>query len=241
MEGHMQRAQEVVAKHRHRYNQYQHFFISFPSHLNLLSCEEIKELGVAVKTTNLYIKKQKKNIIFFHKQEKKGIAAFLFLYFLFPSPPISSIFMPCSSMFFFCFFSMVLNFCSWFMFLLFFMCYPWFWFEVWSFFLGFGGELRGASSLGINYGQIGDDLPSPDKVLDMLLALKITKVRIYDTNQQILSAFANSNVEIIVTVENEMLGELMDPQQALQWVATRIKPYVPATRVTGIAIGNEVS
>ncbi|XP_022994818.1 glucan endo-1,3-beta-glucosidase 11-like [Cucurbita maxima] len=105
---------------------------------------------------------------------------------------------------------------------------------------GFGGELRGASSLGINYGQIGDDLPSPDKVLDMLMALKITKVRIYDTNQQILSAFANSDVEIIVTVENEMLGELMDPQQALQWVATQIKPYVPATRVTGIAIGNEV-
>ncbi|XP_022955232.1 glucan endo-1,3-beta-glucosidase 14-like [Cucurbita moschata] len=105
---------------------------------------------------------------------------------------------------------------------------------------GFGGELRGASSLGINYGQIGDDLPSPDKVLDMLMALKITKVRIYDTNQQILSAFANSNVEIIVTVENEMLGELTNPQQALQWVATRIKPYVPATRVTGIAIGNEV-
>lgn len=95
--------------------------------------------------------------------------------------------------------------------------------------------------MGINYGQIGNNLPSPDKVLDMLTALRITKVRIYDTNPEILSAFANSKVEIIVTVENEMLAQLMDPQQALQWVTSRIKPYVPATKITGIAVGNEVS
>ncbi|XP_038894075.1 glucan endo-1,3-beta-glucosidase 11-like [Benincasa hispida] len=107
-------------------------------------------------------------------------------------------------------------------------------------FSGFGGGLRGATSLGINYGQIGNNLPSPDKVLDMLTALRITKVRIYDTNPEVLSAFANSKVEIIVTVENEMLAQLMDAQQALQWVTARIKPYVPATRITGIAVGNEV-
>ncbi|CAK9327590.1 unnamed protein product [Citrullus colocynthis] len=108
------------------------------------------------------------------------------------------------------------------------------------FLLSFSGFFGGATSLGINYGQIGNNLPSPDKVLDMLTALRITKVRIYDTNPQVLSAFANSKVEIIVTVENEMLAQLMDPQQALRWVTTRIKPYVPATRITGIAVGNEV-
>lgn len=101
--------------------------------------------------------------------------------------------------------------------------------------------MREATSLGINYGQIGNNLPPPDKVLDMLTALRITKARIYDTNPQVLSAFANSKVELIVTVENEMLAQLMDPQQALQWVTARIKPFVPATRITGIAVGNEVS
>ncbi|XP_022140176.1 glucan endo-1,3-beta-glucosidase 11-like [Momordica charantia] len=70
-------------------------------------------------------------------------------------------------------------------------------------FSGFGG-LREATSLGINYGQIGNNLPPPDKVLDMLTALRITKARIYDTNPQVLSAFANSKVELIVTVENAM-------------------------------------
>ncbi|KAK3016281.1 hypothetical protein RJ639_007353, partial [Escallonia herrerae] len=95
-------------------------------------------------------------------------------------------------------------------------------------------------SLGINYGQVGNNLPPPEKVLDLLRSLRITKARIYDTNPQILTAFANSGVELVVTVENDMLGVLMDPQQALQWVNSRIKPYVPATRITGIAVGNEV-
>lgn len=83
-------------------------------------------------------------------------------------------------------------------------------------------------------------MPPADKVVDLLSSLKITKSRIYDTNPQVLTAFANSNIELIVTVENQMLAVLMDPQQALQWVSTHIKPYFPATKITGIAVGNEV-
>lgn len=102
------------------------------------------------------------------------------------------------------------------------------------------GFLQGITALGINYGQVGDNLLSPQKVLHLLSSLKLTKARIYDTNPQILTAFANSNIELIVTVENEMLAQLIDPQQALQWVSTHIKPYFPATRITGIAVGNEI-
>ncbi|XVF40136.1 hypothetical protein PTKIN_Ptkin01aG0086900 [Pterospermum kingtungense] len=102
------------------------------------------------------------------------------------------------------------------------------------------GFLQGVTSLGINYGQVGNNLPPPDRVLDLLSSLKLTKARIYDTNPQILTAFANSNIELIVTVENQMLPVLMDPQQALQWVSTHIKPYFPATKITGIQVGNEV-
>ncbi|KAL4333567.1 hypothetical protein GQ457_07G030220 [Hibiscus cannabinus] len=100
--------------------------------------------------------------------------------------------------------------------------------------------IHGVSSLGINYGQVGDNLPPPDKVLDLMSSLKLTKARIYDTNPQILTTFANSSIELVVTVENQMLPVVVDPQQALQWVTTNIKPYFPATKITGIAVGNEI-
>ncbi|XP_024005304.1 glucan endo-1,3-beta-glucosidase 14 isoform X2 [Eutrema salsugineum] len=103
-----------------------------------------------------------------------------------------------------------------------------------------GNILQRVTSLGINYGQVGNDLPSPDKVINLLRSLRITKTRIYDTNPQILSSFANSNIEIIVTIENQVLPLLQDPQQALQWVDSHIKPYIPATRITGIMVGNEL-
>ncbi|KAL3624806.1 hypothetical protein CASFOL_031474 [Castilleja foliolosa] len=95
-------------------------------------------------------------------------------------------------------------------------------------------------SLGINYGQVANNLPPPNTALNLLHSLNLTKARIYDTNPQILTAFANSNMELIVTVENQMLATLTDPSQALQWVSTHIKPYFPTTRITDIHVGNEV-
>ncbi|XP_042479044.1 glucan endo-1,3-beta-glucosidase 11-like [Macadamia integrifolia] len=102
------------------------------------------------------------------------------------------------------------------------------------------GLIRGVEALGVNYGQVGNNLLPPQDVLALLSSLKITKTRIYDTNPQVLTAFANSGIEIIVTVENENLDVVTEPQQALLWVATHIKPYFPATRITGISVGNEV-
>jgi hypothetical protein len=55
-----------------------------------------------------------------------------------------------------------------------------------------------------------------------------------------LTAFDNSNIELIVMVENELLPQLINQVQALQWVTTHIKPYFLATKITGIAIGNEI-
>ncbi|GAV75755.1 LOW QUALITY PROTEIN: Glyco_hydro_17 domain-containing protein, partial [Cephalotus follicularis] len=109
------------------------------------------------------------------------------------------------------------------------------------------GFLHGVTSLGITYGQVGNNLPPPEKVLGLLDSLKITKVRIYDTNPQILTTFSNSNVEVIVTIENQMLAVLMDPQQAYQrlkthikWGVTHIKPYFRSTNITEIVVGNDV-
>ncbi|RRT59571.1 hypothetical protein B296_00004217 [Ensete ventricosum] len=102
------------------------------------------------------------------------------------------------------------------------------------------GFLRLGFALGINYGQVANNLPTPEQVLTMLTSLEITNTRIYDANPEVLAAFAHTGIELIVTVPNESIGLLADPRQALQWVATNVKPYFPATKITGIAVGNEV-
>ena len=103
------------------------------------------------------------------------------------------------------------------------------------------GVPRRAAALGINYGQVGNNLPSPPQVVQLLSSLRIGKVRIYDVNPQVLSAFAGTGIELIVTVPDDLvLGMAASASQALQWLAAGVRPYFPATRVTGIAVGNEV-
>lgn len=100
---------------------------------------------------------------------------------------------------------------------------------------------RCAAALGINYGQVGNNLPSPAQVVSLLASLRIGKVRIYDANPQVLAAFAGTGIELIVTVPNDLVRPMAaSPGEALQWVSSSVRPYFPATRVTGIAVGNEV-
>lgn len=97
------------------------------------------------------------------------------------------------------------------------------------------------STVGINYGQIADNLPSPAKVAELLKALKITKVKLYDWNPDILKAFANSDIELVVGIGNGFVAGLIDTQAALSWVTQNIQPYLSGgTKVTGLSVGNEV-
>jgi hypothetical protein len=103
------------------------------------------------------------------------------------------------------------------------------------------GVLRRATALGINYGQVGNNLPSPPQVVRLLSSLRIGKVRTYDVNPQVMTAFANSGIELIVTVPDDLVPSMAASQsQALQWLTSSVRPYFPATRMAGIAVGNEV-
>lgn len=97
------------------------------------------------------------------------------------------------------------------------------------------------AAIGINYGQVGNNLPTPTQVVSLLSSLRVGKVRIYDVNPQVLSAFSGTGIELIVTVPNDLVQPMAaSTGQALQWVTANIKPYFPATRFTGVAVGNEV-
>ncbi|KAJ0718333.1 putative glucan endo-1,3-beta-D-glucosidase [Helianthus annuus] len=96
------------------------------------------------------------------------------------------------------------------------------------------------SAVGINYGTLGNNLPSPKTVAQLLQSTIIDKVKIYDTNPQILQAFSNSGIDIIVAVENNHVANISSTKSAAEdWFSARIAPFIPATSIVGIAVGNE--
>ncbi|KAK9059373.1 hypothetical protein SSX86_021993 [Deinandra increscens subsp. villosa] len=95
-------------------------------------------------------------------------------------------------------------------------------------------------SVGINYGQIANNLPSPDHVVPLVKAIGATRVKLYDADPKVLKAFANTGVEFIVGLGNEYLSKMTDPDNAQQWVKSNVQAYLPATKITSIAVGNEV-
>ncbi|VAH32202.1 unnamed protein product [Triticum turgidum subsp. durum] len=80
-----------------------------------------------------------------------------------------------------------------------------------------GALAAGGLSIGINYGQIADNLPSPSRV-SMLLR----------------------SMQFVIGIGNENVSAMTDPAAARAWVQQHVRPYLPSTRITCITVGNEV-
>lgn len=94
--------------------------------------------------------------------------------------------------------------------------------------------------VGINYGQIANNLPSASRVASLLRSVNISKVKLYDADPIVLSAFANSGVEFVIGLGNEYLQRMTDPAQAQSWIQQHVQPYISQTKITCITVGNEV-
>ncbi|KAJ0021219.1 hypothetical protein Pint_31884 [Pistacia integerrima] len=94
--------------------------------------------------------------------------------------------------------------------------------------------------VGINYGQIANNLPSPSRVSVLLRSLNISRVKLYDADPNVLLAFSNAQVEFIIGLGNEYLENMTDPIKAQNWVQQSLQPHIPQTRIACITVGNEV-
>ncbi|XP_047316877.1 glucan endo-1,3-beta-glucosidase 14-like [Impatiens glandulifera] len=94
--------------------------------------------------------------------------------------------------------------------------------------------------VGINYGQIADNLPSHDRVAVLLKSLNITRVKLYDADPNVLRAFANSDVEFVLGLGGEQLQNMADLGKAQDWIQQNVVPFISQTKITSIIVGNEV-
>ncbi|CAK9236947.1 unnamed protein product [Sphagnum troendelagicum] len=96
-------------------------------------------------------------------------------------------------------------------------------------------------TIGINYGRIANNLPSPDEAVQLIQQLKVGRVKIFDSDPTVLSALANTGLEVVSAVPNEGIATIASNFSAAeQWVKQNVLSYYPATKIVGIMVGNEL-
>ncbi|KAJ6832188.1 putative glucan endo-1,3-beta-glucosidase 10 [Iris pallida] len=97
------------------------------------------------------------------------------------------------------------------------------------------------SLVGINYGLVADNLPSPSTVPPLLRSLGVGRIRLYDADPNVLRSFANTGVEFVIGLPDRcILKAAADPSFSPAWIKSNVQSYLPATKIVAITVGNEV-
>ncbi|KAI3418578.1 Glucan endo-1 [Psidium guajava] len=101
---------------------------------------------------------------------------------------------------------------------------------------------EGTSAVGVNYGQLGNNLPSPPDAVRLIKnRLSSRSVKLYDANPQILRALRNTGLEVCTMVPNDLIANISaDQALADHWVGSNIVPFCPVTRIRHLLVGNEI-
>ncbi|KAK7304546.1 hypothetical protein VNO77_42427 [Canavalia gladiata] len=94
---------------------------------------------------------------------------------------------------------------------------------------------------GVNYGQLGNNLPAPIISVSLIKSLKAKRVKIYDANPKILKALKNTGIQVSIMVPNELVSNISSNQTFSDyWVQSNVVPFYPQTLIRYLLIGNEL-
>ncbi|KAK3030560.1 hypothetical protein RJ639_039590 [Escallonia herrerae] len=100
---------------------------------------------------------------------------------------------------------------------------------------------KSQSFIGVNYGQLADNLPPPAETARLLTSTAIQKVRLYGADPAIIKALANTGIGIAIGAANGDIPALAaDPNFAKSWIGSNVLPFYPASNIILINVGNEV-
>lgn len=95
--------------------------------------------------------------------------------------------------------------------------------------------------MGVNYGQLSDNLPSLQATVNLLKSTTIQKVRLFGAEPAVIKAFANTGIEIVIGFDNGDIPTLAsNPNVASQFVKSNVMSFYPASSIIAITVGNEV-
>ncbi|CAI5511946.1 unnamed protein product [Closterium sp. Naga37s-1] len=83
-----------------------------------------------------------------------------------------------------------------------------------------------ASSIGVCWGRVAWQPLPPRIVVKLLQDNKISKVKLFNADPQVMKALVGSKLEVTVMVANELLNDMaMSPKKAQDWVDYNVKRY----------------
>ncbi|XP_012569123.1 glucan endo-1,3-beta-glucosidase-like [Cicer arietinum] len=101
-------------------------------------------------------------------------------------------------------------------------------------------EYEAPTSIGVNYGRNGDNLPSPQNVISLYKKCGIKLLRLFEPNPDVLEALKGSGIEVSLGTRNDDVKVIASSVSAAnQWVNTNIAPY-SQVNFTWIVLGNEI-
>ncbi|CAO2823560.1 unnamed protein product [Amaranthus hypochondriacus] len=102
---------------------------------------------------------------------------------------------------------------------------------------------NGEAAVGVNWGTLSQHRLSPKTVVDLLKLNKISKVKIFDTDPEVLYALRGTQIQVMVGIPNEFLSIISSSSAAADsWVHHNLSSYVsasPSVDIRYIAVGNE--
>ncbi|KAL5542768.1 hypothetical protein UlMin_010478 [Ulmus minor] len=98
-----------------------------------------------------------------------------------------------------------------------------------------------SNKIGINYGQLGNNLPSPSKSIELIKSMKAGGVKLYDANPEILKLLSGTKIQVSIMVANNEISSIASSQRkAEEWIKTNVLPYYPKTKIRFLLVGNEI-
>ena len=99
---------------------------------------------------------------------------------------------------------------------------------------------RRPHAIGVNYGNLGDDLPTAARSVKLLRKAHAGAVKLYNADQRILHALAGTGIPVSVMVPNDIVPYLADSRAAAhKWVDNNLRRH-PRVRVMYLLVGNEL-
>ncbi|KAK9123883.1 hypothetical protein Sjap_013485 [Stephania japonica] len=98
-----------------------------------------------------------------------------------------------------------------------------------------------SSRLGVNYGQLGNNLPTPHRSIQLIQSLNASRVKIYDTNPEILRSISHTNLQISIMLPNELISNVSSNQSfSDHWIRLNVLPFADSAGIRYLLVGNEV-